>query len=213
MRPRQAMCAMVVVASAPLSPVSAFSAQLPRPWEHPLSKTTGLKHRRRRWHSLHGTSALLTHDGKDSDGNNDEASSLQTDEEDTTLLGNNEDPEHNVIIAEAHSPLSSPAPSQTDVDHPPPTVRSSLRLLFGMTRPSNFPGVVLLHILGTYLALQSPLVGNAQLWPTLARPSMMIVLFCLLFTSAASMVVSESALHCHIRCVASHLKKCAITDS
>lgn len=167
---------LIVVASPALSPVSAFNAQFPRPYVSPLLKTTSLEHRKRRWVSLYSTASASTH-GKESE---DEASSLHKDEENTILPENNDDT----------SSLSS-----RTVDRQQPTVRSSLRLLFGMSRPSNFPGVVLLHILGTYLALQSPLVENAQLWPTLAQPSMMIVLVCLLLTSAASMVVSDESAH------------------
>jgi len=185
---RQVVCAALVIASAADSPVLAFSAQLSRPWEPPLTTSTSLVRRRRRWDALQSTSAP-TQD-KDSDDTTEETPALHNDEEeDTMLLQKNEDLIPEIIIAHPLShtmPVSSSDPPKT-VEQP--TVRSSLRLLFGMTRPSNFPGVVLLHILGTFLALQSPYVGNAQLLPTLARPSMMVVLFCLLLTSGASMVV------------------------
>lgn len=102
----------------------------------------------------------------------------------------NGEPDSDVVIAQSQShavPVSSTDPPTPPVEAP--SVRSSLRLLFGMTRPSNFPGVVLLHVLGVYLALQSPYVEKAQLLSTLARPSMMVVLACLILTTAASMVV------------------------
>lgn len=85
----------------------------------------------------------------------------------------------------------------------PPTVKSCLKPLLKMTRPSNVPGVILFHILGVHLALKSgnvaPLTSAAVASPsyksvflsTLLRPSMMVVLLTLLLTSATSMVVND----------------------
>lgn len=177
-----------------LSPINAFSAKLSRPWELPSTASMSLTTRRRRWDDfvLQSTS-VPAHDNRDSDDTTTERAALDTDDEegeDTMKLQTSKYSTSEVIIAVPDSTtihFSSVEPPRTPVDQP--TVASSLNHLFGMTRPSNFPGVVLLHIMGVYLALQSPHVKNAQLLPTLAQASMMIVLCCLLLTSAASMVV------------------------
>mmetsp|Transcript_1052 Transcript_1052/g.1916 ORF Transcript_1052/g.1916 Transcript_1052/m.1916 type:complete len:341 (-) Transcript_1052:156-1178(-) len=75
-----------------------------------------------------------------------------------------------------------------------PTVLKLWRPLLAMCRPSNFIGVILLHLLGTKLAIEQ--VHNVAftarlLFATLAQPSMMVVLIALLFTSCASMVVND----------------------
>lgn len=74
---------------------------------------------------------------------------------------------------------------------PTPTVRSSLGLLFRMTRPENFPGVVLFHMVGIRLALQrTPFASHY--WRILLRePTLWITLVVLLLTSSTSMVVND----------------------
>lgn len=150
-----------------------------------MTVSTSLVRRRQRWdHSL--LQSTSTSDSDDTSGE----SSTQNKGDDNMKLRLNGEPDSDVVIAQSQShavPVSSTDPPTPPVEAP--SVRSSLRLLFGMTRPSNFPGVVLLHVLGVYLALQSPYVEKAQLLSTLARPSMMVVLACLILTTAASMVV------------------------
>ena len=80
-----------------------------------------------------------------------------------------------------------------------PSVKSCLRPLLKMTRPSNFPGVVLFHILGIHRALSAGLTSpsipiaysKSLLLETLRRPQIIIVLLALLLTSATSMVVND----------------------
>lgn len=80
-----------------------------------------------------------------------------------------------------------------------PSVMSCLRPLLKMTRPSNFPGVVLFHILGIHRALSAGLSSSSipvaysksLLLETLRKPQMVIVALALLFTSATSMVVND----------------------
>lgn len=190
------LLALVFVANSPSS--LAFSAQLSRPWEARSTLSTSLVRRRKRWNdSVLHQSTSSAQDNKD-DPSTDDASTSETDHvtDDAMLLQTKgDDLTEGAIAAQSHPsthnavPISSSSTSATIQEES--TVWSSLPLLFQMTRPSNFPGVVLLHILGVYLALQSPLVGNEGLWPTLARPSMLIVLMCLLLTSSASMVVND----------------------
>lgn len=79
------------------------------------------------------------------------------------------------------------------------TVMSCLRPLLRMTRPSNFPGVIMFHILGVHRALSAGLASSSiqvsytrsLLLETLRRPQMIIVALALLLTSATSMVVND----------------------
>lgn len=183
---RQIACAtLFVVTSYHMSSTQAFSAKLVRPWESSLTRSRTLTSRRRKWDDFTLQSTSTPPD----DTTEGSPANTQEDEKDM-LLQNSNASTSDVIISVPHANVMPESPSE-----PPRAIQhgSSLKILFGMTRPSNFPGVVLLHMLGVYLALQSPYVANAQLLPTLARPSMMIVLFCLLLTSAASMVVRSSA--------------------
>ena len=74
---------------------------------------------------------------------------------------------------------------------PAPTVFSSLGPLFQLTRPSNFPGVILLHLLGGYLSLSHAGQGHLLTRVLLREPSMWVVLAALLLTSSTSMVVND----------------------
>jgi len=72
-----------------------------------------------------------------------------------------------------------------------PTVLSSIGPLWTLVRPSNFPGIVLFHMLGVHLALSA---SNKSLsyWSTLLQqPSMWLVLAALILTSSTSMVVND----------------------
>ena len=80
-----------------------------------------------------------------------------------------------------------------------PSVASCLRPLVKMTRPSNFPGVILFHILGVHRALSVGLSSSSiplsysrsLLLETLRKPQMIVVALALLLTSATSMVVND----------------------
>ena len=91
-------------------------------------------------------------------------------------------------VAEYDPSQSTPAEDIT------PTVRSCLPDLIKMTRPTNDPAVVMLHMLGVYLALQTANQGlglGLGYWRFLASPSMMVVLVALLLTSSTSMLVND----------------------
>jgi len=78
-----------------------------------------------------------------------------------------------------------------------PNVRNSFKQLWPLTRPSSFPGVVCLHMLGPYLALQqlaqkqSAVLSPRFYWTTMANPVMFLTLAALLLTSATSMVIND----------------------
>lgn len=74
---------------------------------------------------------------------------------------------------------------------PAPTVRSKLGILSTLTRPSNFPGVILLHMLGGWLSLSHTGQGHVFAKTLLQQPSMWVVLTALLLTSSTSMVVND----------------------
>jgi len=89
---------------------------------------------------------------------------------------------------ESHSTELAVASSSASPTSSKATMRSCLPDLFAMTRPSNLPGVVLFHLLGTYLTTKA--TGGA-LWRLLATPSMLVTLLALLLTSATSMLVND----------------------
>ena len=67
-----------------------------------------------------------------------------------------------------------------------PAIRPHLTGLLKMCRLSNLPGVVMLHIVGTYVATSSK-----DFITTLVKPSMVLVLLSLIITSCSSMVVND----------------------
>lgn len=85
----------------------------------------------------------------------------------------------------------------------PQTIRSCLGPLLTMSRPTNFPGVVVFHILGVHLAISSSaavsasasvaeaLTGKELLLQTLLNPSMMAALASILLVTATSMLVND----------------------
>jgi len=71
------------------------------------------------------------------------------------------------------------------------TVWSKCRLLFQMTRPSSIPGVVLFHMVGTYLAL-SYMGNTSNYWTLLLKsPNMWLTFLCELLVSSTSMIVND----------------------
>jgi hypothetical protein len=180
----RSLVSLVVIAAVDISPVSCFSARLSRPWEQPLLLKTpmssSLAWRRRSWKD-----SALQSSSRSAQDSDDASSTDEEEQENMSLLRNGNDT--------ASVPISQPTKVLHTISEgikTEPTVRSSLRLLFAMTRPFSNVGVALFHILGVYLALQSPNVrDDARLLSTLTHPSMFIVLLCLLLTSATSMVV------------------------
>ena len=72
-----------------------------------------------------------------------------------------------------------------------PSVLDCLGPLFQLTRPINFPGVILFHLLGGYLSLAHTGQGHLFKKIMLQTPSMYSVLAALLLTSSTSMVVND----------------------
>lgn len=88
------------------------------------------------------------------------------------------------------SPLNSTTstPAATTEKAPEPSIKDCLPDLISMTRPSNLPVVVLLHMLGTFLVLPET---QATFWPLFFAPSMLMALVALLLTSSTSMLVND----------------------
>jgi 4-hydroxybenzoate polyprenyltransferase len=101
-----------------------------------------------------------------------------------------EDPVVSAGIAEPNGATKS---TSSAIATPTPSVRSCLKELIQMSRPVNDPVVVLLHMLGVYLALQSSsgVVTSLLFWKFIASPSMMVVLVALVLTSSTSMLVND----------------------
>jgi 4-hydroxybenzoate polyprenyltransferase len=71
-----------------------------------------------------------------------------------------------------------------------PTVRNSLRPLWKMTRPENFPGIVLFHLVGVFLAARN-LAETSHYRRLILHPGLIMTLLSLVLTSSASMVVND----------------------
>ena len=71
---------------------------------------------------------------------------------------------------------------------------SKRRELVGMTRPSSIVGIVLFHMVGTYLALSRSTAGFSRndYWNILLKqPSMWIVFICEVLVSSTSMIIND----------------------
>ena len=89
-------------------------------------------------------------------------------------------------------PLQSECIEEENATDVEPTVRSCIRPLFRMTRPSNIPSVILVYILGIHRALSSIQYSrSASLLSVLQKPQMMVVLIAVLLISSTSMVVND----------------------
>ena len=71
-------------------------------------------------------------------------------------------------------------------------ILDNLTDLFQLTRPSNFPSILLLHFIGSYLALSSITDhGVSFFWMLQLQPLMIGTVLALFLTSATSMVVND----------------------
>jgi 4-hydroxybenzoate polyprenyltransferase len=73
-----------------------------------------------------------------------------------------------------------------------PTIWSSRKELFRMTRPNNIPGVILFHMLGVYLVLVQVASDTHTYWSLLLKePVLWLTLLSTNLVSASSMVVND----------------------
>lgn len=206
------VCLVGIILGGEPTGVHSFSAQLSRPWEGPRSASTTLARlrRRRKWweedvalYTTSPTSSTQEQDASDDASTTDEpASPLNEQDDEPMSLLQGRDTSH-IVMAQPNAVLRHETPSSNLTPATNPlrqeqskndTLRSHWRLLWSMTRPSNFLGVVLFHIMGVYLALSSSpnIKADAQLLlSTLLHPSMLVVLLSLLLTSSTSMVVND----------------------
>lgn len=71
-------------------------------------------------------------------------------------------------------------------------IRDNLGPLINLTRPKNFPGVVLFHTMGVFLALRESPLGLTNFWSILLRtPALWLSLLSLLLVDSSSMVVND----------------------
>lgn len=70
-----------------------------------------------------------------------------------------------------------------------PSVKPHFKSLMKMCRLSNIPGVILLHVVGTYVATSA--LHSSAFLATLFQPSMLVVLASLLILSSSSMVIND----------------------
>jgi 4-hydroxybenzoate polyprenyltransferase len=101
------------------------------------------------------------------------------------------------------TPSTTPLRSSGTIDSASGSIRHNLGPLLQLTRPANFPGVVIFHMTGVYLALKSlsPTFGSmattSATLPTyywtilLKRPAMWLTLVAILLVDSSSMVVND----------------------
>lgn len=200
-----------------LSSVEAFSARLSRPWD-PLS-TTSTSSTTTTTKAITAASAAATpssrptttsttatsssssspsslsassaddnmDDNQDdaADNNNQESMFLASSQGSTTSISSSSNSDGS-LGAYFSKHLVNGAPKETA-----PSMTSYIKPLFQLTRPLNFPGIVMLHALGIYLALSHTHQMNIFTSILLKTPSMYIVLLSLILTSSTSMVVND----------------------
>jgi 4-hydroxybenzoate polyprenyltransferase len=104
-------------------------------------------------------------------------------------------------------PLPTASDTSLLIKPPPGTFSSKIGPLIQLTRPSNYPGIVLFHLIGVYLAIQSyalssmggqldlpsvSLLTRTLYGQTLSqRGSLWMVLLSIVLTSSTSMVVND----------------------
>ena len=171
--------------------IDGFSAHLSRPWEPPtnsLSKLAGKKrHQQEKQVSVTDNEESDDKQALQEETTDDDGYDSMTLQDDHALL----EP-HRVFVASGttHPEAMTNIKTITNLmpTQPQVTVLSCWRPLLAMTRPSNFLGVVLFHILGTHLAIKGT---KEPLTLALSTPSMCVTLLALLLTSATSMVVND----------------------
>lgn len=208
---------LLVLASLVLASVEAFSNQLSRPWDGSVTTKKGAN---RPVSFLRISQVPTKGSSSDGSNQSDDVSRDEADEDDqgdedevlsladTVQVPDTSSSGKAVIVAPSASSqteskevvvFNSQADQHKDnslsesavaAAEATATVRSCLPDLIKMTRPVNDPAVVMLHMLGVYLALQASNQVNL-FWKFLASPTMMNVLLALLLTSSTSMLVND----------------------
>jgi hypothetical protein len=159
---------------------AVFSRQ---PQHQQQSKSQHQQRRRRRLDSR----SILSSSSSSSDATAEQQQPRTSVQQQQNLLQNKDD-EHN---------------NKNAVNSTTMTIRNSLGRLTALTRPANVPAIILLHLLGIKLALESaikvtsasksassialPSFGNLAL----RQPAMWLVLLCVILVSSTSMVVND----------------------
>ena len=195
---------VLLVNSLDIAFVGAFSARLSRPWEPSLELVLTTETHRffrsskeltSRAKVTASTSAATTQLAATSDDRNKDSSS-DDGEAESTPESASLSPSQLFLASTSEDQASEPAdltPRVNGAAHAPaPTVWDCLGPLFQLTRPANFPGVVLLHLLGGYLSLAYTEQGHLFTRILFQAPSMHIVLVALLLTSSSKSVRTSS---------------------
>ena len=182
--------------------VDAFNSHLSRPWDE-----NSVNRRRRTTSNIRFYVSELEKSNEEGDKGDEEEEQDDKDQEESEkeesmalqepeipgssshVLSSGATVAATTSTAEANqSPLNKATVPEPVAETPKPTIKSCLPDLIAMTRPSNLPGVVLFHTLGTFLAIQST---GALFWQVLLSPGMMVTLTALLLTSSTSMLVND----------------------
>jgi len=131
--------------------------------------------------STDGLGQKQTHD----DGNNKNHDRQEKTRITPPLLETNSDLAENPVLKSSAS--STPERSLAKLQ----TILTQLGPLTKLTRPQNFPGIFLFHLIGIYISLKS--VNRMDMFVNilLGEPSMWLVLSCIVLVSSTSMVVND----------------------
>lgn len=205
---------LIFAGSMATSRIHAFSAKLSRPWEliqDRLVTTTPSKSRRfYRIRDLASrarilptsnprpaaatTSTSVASQADDSDGPSKDDGDSEKSSAESASLSSSE-----IFLAatkdglDAHQNVDTKSQVNGAAYESAPGMWACRKNLFQLTRPSNFPGVVLLHLLGSYLSLSHSGQGHLFKKILFQTPTMWVVLAALLLTSSTSMVVSDGS--------------------
>jgi 4-hydroxybenzoate polyprenyltransferase len=122
----------------------------------------------------------------DSEENSEEGSNVECDNSNLSIDSNQNDVS-DINFPNAQSTLQAIETFYQNKDNRSIAESVPTSNTWTMMRPSNLPGVVLLHCLGIYRAAQ----GTMSFWRALLRPTSMLTLFCILTVASSSMMVND----------------------
>lgn len=155
----------------------AFTAKLNRPWDKSSAATPYLNSQLMRLHV--DSSNLMKDKGDGDDDDNDKVESQSFNITDKAIANKISDGKASITTND----------NITDKMKPEGSIKACLPDLIAMTRPSNLPAVVLLHMLGSFLVIQD--TPGTLFWKVFVSPGMLITLVALLLTSCTSMLVND----------------------
>mmetsp|Transcript_5008 Transcript_5008/g.7278 ORF Transcript_5008/g.7278 Transcript_5008/m.7278 type:complete len:426 (+) Transcript_5008:129-1406(+) len=191
------LTAISVILTTILMPAcQGFSAHLSRPWEVPVSRIDQKRSSGAVHVYINGDSESddelsveSSNDGDVSDGDDEIVVEKSEKCDESMVLQHSREKEAPQATAKSNiTPSKSQGFLTVQNGTQDPTIKTSWRQLLGMCRPSNFLGVLVFHVLGTYLGLKGT---SHSLLSILLKPRMIVVLTVMILISATSMMVND----------------------